>query len=287
MSARTRSSVPASGIIACKPDPLVDDERIALDSARRSPAALRCAPGTSCCDRIASAAMRSVMLSAARYCASARRDVPCIAGRDQKVERGIVQRAAAGAGRIGAVGAAGLHPAIGLLERFVERAADDAAQTRAGAEIGVRIDIAADLARDVGLARHGEAPARQRPAPAARRQGSRPALRSGRRPWPAACQRGSAPTFFTSSLVASVCNACQRLNGSLSWAARRRRSSADRLAVSFTGAENSRLIDSTGRSGTFSNTKVSEGLVSAITSPCIGLPPIRKGRSAPSDADQA
>ena len=58
----------------------------------------------------------------------------------------------------------------------------------------------------------------------------------------------NAATLSTRSRVASVCSACQRLNGSPSCAARNRKSSAERLATSLIGAENPRLSEGTGGS---------------------------------------
>src|SRR5262249_37574262 len=70
-----------------------------------------------------------------------------------------------------------------------------------------------------------------------------------------------AVVLSTSDRVASVCNACQRLKGSASCAARNRRSSAERFAETLIGAENPRLIEATGGWSMFANTNVSTGWV--------------------------
>ena len=55
-------------------EPFVDDQRIVAIALRRSRRARAARSGTSCSDSVASAAMRSVMLSAASYCRAAQRD---------------------------------------------------------------------------------------------------------------------------------------------------------------------------------------------------------------------
>ena len=98
--------------------------------------------------------MRSVMLSASRYCRMASAIAPRRAGRDQQVEAGVAQRAAAGAFGVRAVGA-GVGEALDSARcsasarcRPIARA-----QRLARREDRVGIDVAADLARDVGFAR--------------------------------------------------------------------------------------------------------------------------------------
>ena len=96
---------------------------------------------------------------------------------------------------------------------------DQRAQRRAGAEDRVGIDVACRFRGRCRPRSAGSALRRRRRAPASRRPGSRPARSS--RPsstsgsWPAR----SRATLPTSSVPASVCTACQRLNGSLSCAA--------------------------------------------------------------------
>ena len=89
-----------------------------------------------------------------------------------------------------------------------------------------------------------------------------------------------AATLSMSRFIEIDCSACQRLNGSLSWAARKARSSALRLVMSFIGAENPRLIDNTGHSARSSNSKVAAGWLSTATPPSIALSDLR-GRSRP------
>ena len=100
----------------------------------------------------------------------------------------------------------------------------------------------------------------------------------------------SRATLSTSSAVASVCTACQRLKGSLSCAARRRRSSASDWRSSLIGAEKPRLIESTGRSATPVNMTLAAGSLSTSTPRSIGRRrqasaagrgrPCRRGRCA-------
>ena len=91
----------------------------------------------------------------------------------------------------------------------------------------------------------------------------------------------SAATFDVKSDIASVCTACQRLNGSASWAARKRRSSASIGSDNLIGAEKPRLIEGIGRSATSLKTKVWLGSFSSITPRDSGRPSSVSGRSAP------
>ena len=75
-----------------------------------------------------------------------------LAARRQEIEADIAQGAAAGARRIGRVGAGHGQALICLGERGAEPLADARAQGIAGAVDGIGIDVAADLARDVAFA---------------------------------------------------------------------------------------------------------------------------------------
>ena len=65
--------------------------------------------------------------------------------------------------------------------------------------------------------------------------------------------------------IATVCAACQRLNGSVSWRRSARRSSFERSSTTFTGAEKPRKTDGTGRAATFVKVRLSAGLSSTKT----------------------
>ena len=100
---------------------------------------------------------------------------------------------------------------------------------RARSEDRVGIDVAADFARDIAFARRD-----QRERDESGFQACRPRMRGKRAD--AACRRYAvarparmAATLSISSRIEIVCSACQRLNGSLSCAARKARSSADKI----------------------------------------------------------
>ena len=194
--------------------------------------------------------MRSVMLSAARYCRAAsaiasRRRVAA-SQRSRQVLRSARRPALGG---VGPVGPAFGEPAVAIAERARRDARRSPRATRCAPRRWRR-----DRRRGRSRARCRPRPAasaraRRRRARARRRRGSRRARRAG----PLVARRiGSRATqlatLSTSRRVASVCTACQRLNGSESCAARKRRSSPDRLATSLIGAEKPRLSDSTGGS---------------------------------------
>ena len=101
--------------------------------------------------------------------------------------------------------------------------------------------------------------------------------------WRSARPARWAATLSISRVVASVCTACQRLNGSVSRAARKRRSSADWSAMIFTGAEKPRLSETTGGAATSANVTLCAGSVSTTTPRSTGLPSARlSGSSLPS-----
>ena len=223
-------------------EPLVDDQRIVgvagVEIVERGRAlrhvaaatASRAPPcGRSCCRRPGTAARRAKWrpLGASPRPEGRGRHCAARAGRRRPHRGG---RAAVG------------EPAIAVESgpaRCSPIAARNAVRRR---EDRVGIDVAADLAGDVGLARQ-----RQRQRDEGRLERAvgqdRAERRQEARILRAAPPARSAATLSTSKRVASVCTACQRLNGSASCAARKRRSSADRLATSLIGAEKPRLSE--------------------------------------------
>ena len=170
--------------------------------------------------------MRSVMLSALRYWAKARAIASSRLGHGQEIEADILERAASGA----RPRPAGRGPARSCADRSRRARRRGARRSpraicRRAREDRVGIDIGADLAGDVGFARRRQLSAtnagssvgssRIAPSAAIRPSSSR-----------AGAPARSAATLPLSKVIASVCTACQRLNGSQSWAARKRRSSA-------------------------------------------------------------
>src|SRR5262249_61908606 len=90
-----------------------------------------------------------------------------------------------------------------------------------------------------------------------------------------------------SSPVASDCTACQRLNGSESWAARNLRSSAPALTETLIGAAKPRLSESAGRSAIPVKVKLSAGLAVGSTPRSTRAPaPRTSGRGAPAPPPQ-
>ena len=128
--------------------------------------------------RIASAASRSVMLSAAAKRRDDAVDRRPVAVADNEVERGVGERTAAGGRGVGAKTAALRRCAsTSAASRSPMRSAMARAEAVAGRGDGVGIDVAADLAGDVGFAREVAAPGRGRPAPARRSRRPRRARR--------------------------------------------------------------------------------------------------------------
>ena len=139
--------------------------------------------------------------------------------RRQEIEADVLEQPPAGAGGIGAVGAAVGEALIGGGQRGVEMQPDQRAKRRAGAEDRVGIDVAADLAGDVGFARRrqrlGDEGGLERPVGQDRRERVEQALVD------LGLLAGAQPRHVADQeRLASVCTACQRLNGSLSCAAR-------------------------------------------------------------------
>ena len=94
--------------------------------------------------------------------------------------------------------------------------------------------------------------------------------------------RAASAAPAVSERMASVCAACQRLNGSASVLSRKSRSASERSMLSLTGAEKPRSSEGTGRLETPWKTIVWLSSVSWITSPSTRPPAERsKARSSP------
>src|SRR6476620_3452886 len=117
------------------------------------------------------------------------------------------------------------HPVIKRGERRTKLLTDRGAQPGASAKDCVGIDVAADFARNVAFARWDQS-------------------------------ERKAATLSISRRIEIVCSACQRLNGSASWAARKARSLAARSVMSLIGAEKPRLIEMTGSSSILTNSNL-------------------------------
>ena len=179
--------------------------------------------------------MRSVMLSARRQSASSRRaTASAVAVGDHQVERGVGERPAAGRGRVGRKGRRGREPVdqrrrAGAPTRSAMRARRPVARRGDG----VGIDVAADLAGDVGLARqlqHLRAEGRLERLVLGD-VGERVDERDVESDGLAACRIARCRAI--SARMASVCAACQRLNGSLSVRSRKSRSASARSMSSL------------------------------------------------------
>ena len=189
--------------------------------------------------------MRSVMLSAVSILPAAPATIagvaPVAASRSRATLR---KRAAAGARRVGRVTAGHRHA---FVDRGRAPGPSRSPMPRRSA-VRARKIASGSMSRPISRARS--------PSPggtkAKRDEGrlQRRVLEHAPPAPPSACRRcvGASParnaaTLSISSRIEMVCSACQRLNGSLSCAARKARSSAVRSVTSLIGAEKPRLID--------------------------------------------
>ena len=225
ISASTRSTDCGPGNARLDLEPFVEHQRIGAvalleggERLRRPRACPACR-----CARIVSAAERSVMLVAAQNCCAARAGSPRAGA--EIVEQHVAQRPAPGARRVGAERVVAAEPAEQPLEQRRIGVGDRLGERLARGKDRVGIDVGAELAGDVGLARQ-----RQRQRPEGRLERLVGGDRAGQpgelvREFRLPCRRGIWREATISASVSSELNACQRENGSLSWRARKARSS--------------------------------------------------------------
>ena len=235
-------------------EPFVDDQRLAgVASGRRNPAPARAAPWRGPTAPRARPSGRSCWSPVWNWRMAISAPSAGAAGRIE-VEAGVAQRAAAGAGGVGRIGRVRRQPVIDGQQARAEQLADVGAQ---------RLCAPGRWRRDRRPCRcRGRCRFRSAARPFARRRPGRP--RRPRCAAPSASAKsglnsGNSPARISwveriISRVAKLCAACQRLNGSLSWAIISSRSSSPRSTSRITGAEKRRFSEGTGLLGTSLNT---------------------------------
>ena len=198
-------------------------------SAHRNRPRLAGVPACSCRHRVASAAMRSVILSAVVILPVGARNIRGFACCRQKIDGDIAQGAASGAFRVRRIAAGHLHSIVSRGERRAEPLADRSCETPTGREKSSRDRSRGRFRGRCRLHRAGPVQAQRKQVPV---QGPRQCLRKRRsvdRRRASLDPSARPATLSISRRIEIVCMACQRLNGSLSCAARKARSSARKV----------------------------------------------------------